>query len=56
MSDEESVTTIEVLLRRVINPEGRMIFEMKLPDNYSCIEVLGMLAAAQAHVFKAMMG
>lgn len=53
---EESVTTIEVMLRRVISPEGRMTFEMKLPDDYNCIEVLGMLSAGQAHVYKAMMG
>jgi hypothetical protein len=54
--DKDSVTTIEVLLRRVINTEGRMSFEMKLPDDYSCIEVLGMLSAGQAHVYKAMLG
>ena len=48
MSDD--VTTIEIVVSRIITENGQMAFRMKLPEQFSCIEVLGLLEAAKGYI------
>lgn len=57
MSDENSnpmITTLRIELSRNITADGQMEFVVGLPDRYSAIEVLGLLSAAQQHVYSCM--
>ena len=51
----ESVTTIEIVVSRVITENGQMAFRMKLPETFSCIEVLGLLEAAKGWIHEEML-
>lgn len=51
MSDEEPITILEIKIKRVITPQGEMTWEMTTPDQFSSIEVLGLLTAGQWSVF-----
>ena len=47
----EEIKTIEVVLARVIDAEGRMSFHVSTqPPGYNAIEVLGLLSAGTAWV------
>jgi len=50
----EEVTTIEVTLSRIITEDGRMAVKIALPAGYNAVELLGLLAAAQLHVYREM--
>lgn len=52
MSD--SLTTLEIVLSRIIEDDGRMAVKVKTPDHYNAVEVLGLLEAAKLHIFSEM--
>lgn len=54
MSENESLTTIEVVLSRIIDENGRMAVKIKTPETYNIVEVLGLLEAAKFHVYSEM--
>ena len=51
---DEPIKTIEVVLSRVINADGQMFFRIHAPEGFNSIEVLGLLSAAQAFVYRRM--
>lgn len=51
---DEPIKTIEVTLSRVINADGQMFFRFYAPTGFNHIEVLGLLAAGQAFVYRRM--
>lgn len=51
MSDDESITTVEVTVSRVITPSGDMAMRIRLPEEYSMVEMLGLLEAAKCSIF-----
>jgi hypothetical protein len=51
MSD---ITTIEIVLARVLTEEGHMAVKIKIPDAYNAVEVLGLLEAAKLHIYNEM--
>ena len=56
MSDDkhQSITTLRIELSRIITATGQMEYVVGLPHRYSAIEVLGLLSAAQQHVYESM--
>lgn len=54
MGESESLTTVEVTLSRIIDENGRMAVKIKTPARYNAVELLGLLAAAQCHIFNEM--
>jgi hypothetical protein len=51
---DEPIKTIEVTLSRVINANGEMFFRFYAPEGFNSIEVLGLLSAGQAFVYRRM--
>ena len=51
MNNDEAVTTVEVTISRVITPGGDMAMRIQLPEEYSMVEILGLLEAAKHSVF-----
>ncbi len=51
MSQDESLTTVEVILSRVIDADGKMNFKIKHPDAYNMVEILGLLEAAKFYLY-----
>lgn len=50
MSDE-ALTTSEVVLKRIIDADGRMHVSVKLPENYNAVEVLGLIEMSKLYVY-----
>jgi hypothetical protein len=50
---EGDVTTIEIVVARVIMANGEMAVRLKLPKVYNLVEVLGLLEAAKIQVCRA---
>lgn len=50
----DPITTIEVVLSRVIKDDGRMVVKIVRPIPYNSVELLGLLEAAKCIVFKEM--
>lgn len=48
----EPITTIEIKLSRQIDEDGAMQWKMVLPVQFSCVEVLGLLEMAKAHIYR----
>jgi hypothetical protein len=49
--DNDALTTVEVILSRVINTDGRMAFKIKHPETYNMVEILGLLEAAKFYLY-----
>lgn len=55
MSDEEQLNLTSLTITRVLNPDGQMGVKFShSPDSISFVESLGLLSAAQWHLFKEM--
>lgn len=50
----EPITTLEVVLSRVIKDDGSMAVKIVRPTTYNSVELLGLLEAAKCIVFKEM--
>ena len=50
----ESITTIEIKITRLITEDGRMAFQLTIPETYSSVEVLGLLEAAKLAIYNDM--
>lgn len=50
----EPLKTMEISIARVIHPNGRLGFTMSTPEEFSFIETLGLLAAAQWQLYDQM--
>jgi hypothetical protein len=48
------ITTVEIVLARVLTEEGHMAVKIKIPDTYNAVEVLGLLEAAKLHIYNEM--
>ena len=51
MSSDDTVTTVSITISRIITTDGEMAIRIKLPDQYSTVELLGMLEAAKHSIF-----
>jgi hypothetical protein len=47
----EPITTIEVVLSRIITEDGDMAVRISLPSTYNAVELLGLLEAAKSVIF-----
>ena len=54
MSESEDVVMIEIVIRRVIDADGRLAMMVKLPTQFSSIEVFGLLEAAKVYITREM--
>lgn len=52
--DEDDLITLEISIARVINPDGEMTWRMTTPEQFSAVEVLGLLTMGQWQVFHEM--
>jgi len=50
----EPITTLEVVLSRIIRDDGHMAVKIARPTVYNAVELLGLLEAAKCIVFKEM--
>jgi hypothetical protein len=50
----DDLTTIEVTVSRIITADGQLAVRVKTPENYSSVEVLGLLETAKLHVYNEM--
>jgi hypothetical protein len=50
----EPLTTMEIKVQRVINPDGQLGMKLTMPEQFSFVEALGLLAAAQWQLFHQM--
>lgn len=48
---DDALTTTEVVLKRIIDAEGRMHISVKLPENYNAVEVLGLMEMSKLYVY-----
>lgn len=48
---DDQLVTVEVVISRIIDAEGRMAVKVKTPTHYNAVEVLGLLEAAKCHIF-----
>lgn len=53
-STTSPLTTIEVVLSRIIDEHGRMAVKVKTPGRYNAVEVLGLLEAAKFYIYSEM--
>jgi hypothetical protein len=51
---EQPVTTMEITITRLINPDGQLGLKVTTPEQFSFVEALGLLAAAQWQMFHQM--
>ena len=51
---DKSMTTIEITISRVITDEGRLAIRLRTPEDFSAVEVLGMLEAAKVQIYRDM--
>ena len=49
--EDDAVTTVSITVSRVITPGGAMAVRIKLPEEYSMVEILGLLEAAKCSIF-----
>ena len=52
---EDSVTMIEISIKRLMTAEGRLAVAIRLPSHYNGVEVLGLLETAKVHVIGEML-
>lgn len=52
--DDDGLVTLEIKIARVINADGEMTWSMTTPEQFSAIEVLGLLTVGQWQVFHEM--
>lgn len=52
MSD--AVITIQITISRVITDEGQMAIRLRIPEDFSAVEVLGMLEASKLQIYRDM--
>lgn len=45
---------MEIKVQRVINPDGQLGMKLTMPEQFSFVEALGLLAAAQWQLFHQM--
>lgn len=50
----EDVVMIEIVIRRVIDADGKLAMMVKLPTRFSTIEVFGLLEAAKVYITREM--
>jgi|LakMenEpi03Aug12_release.lakeMendotaPanAssembly.Ray.scaffolds.fasta_scaffold4425973_1 hypothetical protein len=50
----EPITTMEITITRLINPDGQLGLKVTTPEQFSFVEALGLLAAAQWQMFHQM--
>jgi hypothetical protein len=50
----EDIIMIEIVIRRVIDADGKMAMMVKLPTRFSSIEVFGLLEAAKVYITREM--
>lgn len=50
----EDIIMIEIVIRRVIDADGKMAMMVKLPTRFSSIEVFGLLEAAKVYIAREM--
>ena len=50
----EDVVMIEIVIRRVIDADGRLAMMFKLPTRFSSVEVFGLLEAAKVYITREM--
>jgi|GEM_PF-2139670 hypothetical protein len=50
----EDIVMIEIVIRRVIDADGRLAMMVKLPTRFSSIEVFGLLEAAKVYITREM--
>lgn len=55
MSDN-SMTTIEITVSRVIMADGQMAIKVRTPEQFSHVEALGMMEAAKWTIWRDMEG
>ena len=53
MSDD-SITTVEITITRVLTEDGEMAVRVGLPEEWSAVELLGLLDAARFHIYNQM--
>ena len=51
MSEPERMVAVEVVVSRVIDEHGRMSVEVRTPDCYNIVEILGLLDTAKMHIY-----
>jgi hypothetical protein len=52
MNDDDTLVTLEVTITRVIDQNGRMAVRIKTPAVYNFVELLGMIEAAKAYIYR----
>jgi hypothetical protein len=51
MSDtDEEITTVRIVISRFINPNGKLAVRIELPNEWSTVEILGLLETAKMTV------
>lgn len=50
----EQLTTVEIVISRVINEDGKMSVQIKTPTDYNSLEILGLLETARWHIYNSM--
>ena len=45
------MVAVEVVVSRVIDEHGRMSVEVRTPDCYNIVEILGLLDTAKMHIY-----
>jgi hypothetical protein len=50
----EPITTMEITITRLITPDGQLGMKVTTPEQFSFVEALGLLAAAQWQLFHQM--
>jgi len=54
MSEPEDIVMVEIVIRRVIDADGKLAMMVKLPTRFSSIEVFGLLEAAKVYITREM--
>lgn len=50
----DPLVTMEVVLTRLIDEDGRMQVKIRTPARYNTVELLGLLETAKAYIFSEM--
>jgi len=50
----EPLVTMEVVITRMINADGRMQVAIRTPARYNVVELLGLLETAKGYIFSEM--
>ena len=54
MTSEEDLITIKIVISRVLTSNGDMAIRLGLPEEYSSVELLGLLEAAKLAIYRRM--